>query len=346
MRCRRRRPAVWASSEARFGSRSFTHALGPKLPGVANARTLTLRMPSLPFVVESQSPAEQHVSFRVGDSWCRANDFTLKSGARLSVTALEFEPGFAFATVQPAAEVELVISKGSTLCVRSLDGQTLDRGGNTLQAGRAERALPLQVSAPAGTRMECVSVSLSRAHLRELLGSATLPQALLGARGNTLSSHAMTPQLFRLLEELTHADARGRSRLLWHEAKSQELIALVTDELAESASASALRVSAHELERLERVRHRLRQRLDLTPSLTELAKLAGFNETKLKGAFRAAFGTSIFAYLRLARLEEARRLLLQRGLNVTEVAQRVGYANPSKFAAAFRRHFQLSPSDL
>ena len=31
---------------------------------------------------------------------------------------------------------------------------------------------------------------------------------------------------------------------------------------------------------------------------------------------------------------------------VTEVAQRVGYSNPSKFAAAFRRRFGMSPSAL
>jgi AraC-like DNA-binding protein len=45
-------------------------------------------------------------------------------------------------------------------------------------------------------------------------------------------------------------------------------------------------------------------------------------------------------------MEEARRLLLERHLNVTEVAQRVGYVNPSKFAAAFRRQFGMSPSAL
>ena len=74
--------------------------------------------------------------------------------------------------------------------------------------------------------------------------------------------------------------------------------------------------------------------------------MAGFNETLLKGRFRALFGTSVFAYLRQIRMEEARRLLLERHLNVTEVAQRVGYANPSKFAAAFRRQFGKSPSAL
>ena len=100
------------------------------------------------------------------------------------------------------------------------------------------------------------------------------------------------------------------------------------------------------IERLERVRLRLVQRLEAPPTLAELARTAGFSETRLKGGFRALFGTSIFAYLRQARMEEAHRLFLEHHLNVTEVAQRVGYANPSKFAAAFRRQFGMSPSAL
>jgi AraC-like DNA-binding protein len=45
-------------------------------------------------------------------------------------------------------------------------------------------------------------------------------------------------------------------------------------------------------------------------------------------------------------MERARQLLLERNLNVSEVALRVGYQNPSKFAAAFRREFGISPSSL
>ncbi|WP_437947622.1 helix-turn-helix domain-containing protein [Sorangium sp. So ce296] len=36
----------------------------------------------------------------------------------------------------------------------------------------------------------------------------------------------------------------------------------------------------------------------------------------------------------------------QRACNVTEVAQRVGYENPSKFAAAFRKRFGVPPSTV
>jgi AraC-like DNA-binding protein len=86
--------------------------------------------------------------------------------------------------------------------------------------------------------------------------------------------------------------------------------------------------------------------MDAPPSLPELARHVGLNEFKLKTGFRTLFGTSVFAYLRAQRMELARRLLVQRGQSVTEVALRVGYANPSKFALAFRKHFGFPPSAL
>jgi AraC family transcriptional regulator, transcriptional activator of the genes for pyochelin and ferripyochelin receptors len=42
-------------------------------------------------------------------------------------------------------------------------------------------------------------------------------------------------------------------------------------------------------------------------------------------------------------METARQLLSDRRLNVREVAQAVGYANQSRFAAAFRKQFGINP---
>jgi AraC-like DNA-binding protein len=308
-------------------------------------------MPSAtpPFQVESLG-AEQRVSFRVADSWCRTSTMELRGGVRLGVTALQLEQSYAFSAVQPAAELELVVSRGASLEARALDGNVFERGGNTLQLARTRRAFPLEIRPRSEAMLECVSVSLSERRLRDLLGVAELPSPFRrvsdGKQGAPLLSEAMTPRLLRLLDELVNADVNGKSRLLWHEAKCLELLALMTDELTESARASEPRLSPRDVERLEGVRTVLLARLAEPPSLAELARRAGFSETKLKCGFRSLFGTSVFAYLRQARLAEARRLLLGRGLNVTEVAQRVGYENPSKFAAAFRRQFGLSPSSL
>jgi AraC-like DNA-binding protein len=304
----------------------------------------------VPFVVESLSPAEQRASFRVGDSWHRASTLSLPSGARLSVAACQFEPSFSFFVDQPPSELELVVSKGAVMQSRTEDGDDLPRGGHSLQLGRSKRPLKLHVSPTDDAPMECVSVSLSVRRLRELLGVTELPQAFRRVLDSKdpypLITRALTPALYRLLDEISNADVRGPSRLLWHDAKSLELIALMTDELIESAREEQPLLSAQDIDRLERARARLVANLETPPTLAELARTAGVNESKLKIGFRALFGTSVFAYLRRVRMEEAQRLLRERRLNVTEVAQLVGYANPSKFAAAFRRQFGTSPSTL
>jgi AraC-like DNA-binding protein len=332
----------WFRAVKSLGHRAVV-AYDPRVSGQA-LRTV------VPFVVESIGAAEQRMSFRVGDSWCRASTIDLRSGVRLGVTACQFEPSFAFSAAQPAAEIELVVSKGAVLQARTGDGHDFHRGGNTLQLGRTKRPLPVRVRSGGGAPMECVSVSMGAWRLRELLGVEELPEAFRTVTESKdpypLVSQAMTPRLYRLLDEITNADVSGSSRLLWHEAKSLELIALMTDELVETARATKPLLSAHDVDRLERVRRCLIEHLEAPPTLADLARTAGFNETKLKGGFRALFGTSVFAYLRQIRMEEARRLLLEHHFNVTEVAQRVGYANPSKFAAAFRRQFGMSPSAL
>jgi AraC-like DNA-binding protein len=302
------------------------------------------------FLVDSPGPAEQSVSFQVGDSWCRSRTIDLPAGVRLGVTRCQFESSFSFSAEQPPAELELVVSKGSVLRASTEAGLEFQRGGNTLQLGQTRSPLRLQMRPTDEAQMECVSISLSARRLRELLGVSELPPAFRAVTDSRaphpLVSQAMTPGLLRLLDEIANADVKGAGRRLWHQAKSLELIALMTDELDDTVRASAPLLSTHDIDCLERVRRCLVERLEEPPTLAELARMAGFSQTKLKGGFRARFGTSVFAYLRQARLEEARRLLFARQLNVTEAALRVGYANPSKFAAAFRRQFGLRPSEL
>lgn len=300
----------------------------------------------LPFVVET-APNELRASFRVGDSWCRNRMLQLRSGLRMGASRCEFEPSFSFSVEQPPSELELVVSRGAILETETDEGDEFERGGNTLQLSRARYAQTLRVRAAGDSPMECVSVSLTEPRLLELLGVSELPEAFRrvidSSEGHALVSRAITPKLFGLLEEITNADPKGPSRLLWYEAKSMELLASMTDELLATPPTEA--ISALEIERLERVERRIVERLDIAPKLADLARVAAWSETALKAKFRARYGTSIFAYLRDARMREAQRLLLSR-TSVTEVAQRVGYSNPSKFAAAFRRQFGMAPSSL
>ena len=78
--------------------------------------------------------------------------------------------------------------------------------------------------------------------------------------------------------------------------------------------------------------------------IDELARHCHVSESTLLRAFRRELGVSPLAHLRRRRLEEAMQLLESGRYGVTEVAARVGYDNPSAFAAAVRAQFGLSPS--
>ena len=76
----------------------------------------------------------------------------------------------------------------------------------------------------------------------------------------------------------------------------------------------------------------------------ELAARVGWPERRFSAALMQATGYSPSAFITRGRMKYARRLLAQ-GTKVTDVALEVGYANPSKFAAAFRRHVGCSPTE-
>jgi AraC-like DNA-binding protein len=313
-----------------------------------------LGSPALPMVVHVEDPVEQRMSFRAADSWCRLTSMNLRSGLKLDVTRSAYAQGFSMGVVQPPQGLEFVVSRGSVLLARTPDGTEQHRGGNTVQLGRTDVPLPLvlvpQAGGPRGeARTDTVAVSLDAARLCELLGVPTLPpplqQRLMGS-GPTLQSMPVTPRLLRLMDDVLNTDVKGLARHLWHEAKALELLALMADDLLEDLRDSDAAVDPRDVERLERARRTLVGQLAEPPTLAALARTAGLSETRFKANFRALFGAPVFAYLRTARMEHTRGLLAQHHLNVTEVALRVGYANPSKFAAAFRRHFGRSPSSV
>lgn len=78
-------------------------------------------------------------------------------------------------------------------------------------------------------------------------------------------------------------------------------------------------------------------------TLREFSELFSVSESSVKNYFSGVFGQSISQYTTHRRMLLAARLLSQTRLSVIEVANRVGYMNQSKFSAAFRRVYSLSP---
>ena len=61
--------------------------------------------------------------------------------------------------------------------------------------------------------------------------------------------------------------------------------------------------------------------------------------------FAEIYGKTISAYVRHMRMELAASLLTK-GKSVADTSMAVGYANPSKFAAVFKKEYGLTPSEF
>jgi AraC family transcriptional regulator len=80
-------------------------------------------------------------------------------------------------------------------------------------------------------------------------------------------------------------------------------------------------------------------------NLATLAGIAGISEFHFNRLFKKATGVPPSQYQIKLRMEKARRLLRESAASVVDIANEVGYSNPSHFAQQFRKETGLAPSD-
>jgi AraC family transcriptional regulator, transcriptional activator of the genes for pyochelin and ferripyochelin receptors len=137
---------------------------------------------------------------------------------------------------------------------------------------------------------------------------------------------------------------QGALKNIYLESKVLELIALFFAQT--SRHKPSKKISRSDLDGIYEARDILIRNIENPPTVLELARLTGLNETKLRQGFKQEFNTTIYDYLRKIRMQEAKILMLEKELNVSEAGVAVGYSNISHFARAFKQEFGLNPSEL
>ncbi len=196
-----------------------------------------------------------------------------------------------------------------------------------------------------GTHQRMAVLHCRRDYFDELVGQHT--QRVGGLAGTALQRRdfffaPFTANLSHDVSQLFEPPCSGPLGELFLEAKCTEILCVALQMLTEGAPAPRA-IARVDLERVEEARRILLERLDDPPSIAELARTLGTNPTTLKTRFRKVTGKPIFEFVQGERLSQARNLLQDTDLSVTEIAFRMGYVHPGNFATAFRRRFRVSP---
>ncbi len=160
---------------------------------------------------------------------------------------------------------------------------------------------------------------------------------------------SMLTQLARSIAWQMRACAlEGPARRLYLSGKAMEMMAEAIshpDNEKHARHAEHRIWSARDVECFHAARSILMAELAMPPSLPDLARRVGTNARKLSEGFSELFGTSVYAFVKAHRLEEARRMIEAGETSITRVARALGY-QPAHFSTAFRQRFGVSPSML
>lgn len=157
-----------------------------------------------------------------------------------------------------------------------------------------------------------------------------------------------TPEVGTLFLQIRDKLIAGETSRLYYESKVGELLSIVAGNFHKQRQQIASKqqnLSKSEEKVLESVRQAIEQNVLNPPEVSQLCKIAAMGQTKLRESFKSIYGVPIGTYIRQVKMRYALLLLVKPNLTIGNIAEHLGYANASKFAAAFRKVYGQSPEE-
>jgi AraC-like DNA-binding protein len=131
-------------------------------------------------------------------------------------------------------------------------------------------------------------------------------------------------------------------------AKAVELICDIVSQinLLPTLGVTRIRASQNKAEAIESAASIYRREIYRPPTVEQLAARVGLNRNDLTAGFRDLFGVTPHHYGLMVRMEQARSLLLEGNLSISEIARRVGFEGYSSFSRAYQAHYGHGPSSV
>lgn len=153
--------------------------------------------------------------------------------------------------------------------------------------------------------------------------------------------HQLDTKTQDIINELIFDERTGLLKRLFLESKTLELLSLQIgkDHRNEVKNSTAIK-------KVYLVKDIITKNLDTQFSILELSKKVYLNEFLLKKEFKRIFGITIFEFTIQARMKKAKHLLANTTTPIYEIAEFVGYKNPTHFSAAFKKIEQMTPKQF
>lgn len=150
-----------------------------------------------------------------------------------------------------------------------------------------------------------------------------------------------------VVDEIILNTYAGQLRDVFLLAKSLELLVLCVDNYKLAGDEKVIYLkNKKDKEKVIEARDYISEHITCPPNLSDIAKVVGLNEFKLKRGFKEMFNSTIFGYLTERRLNLAMQYLRDSQKTAAQISFELGYSSPQHFNTQFRNKFGLTPNSI
>ena len=219
---------------------------------------------------------------------------------------------------------------------------------STISLGYTKAGVKLRTMMSANQEVKSFSFFLSEQHLgqyfRELDRPDLVDRLVQVSNGMSILANAtISPMQYHLINKLITNPYRGSLEQLYFDSIAGELLISLLESICAKHKAITVNLSDRDRNQLLTARKLLLKDLREPPTISQLAKTVGMNEDKLKKGFKAVFNSTIFKTVTEQRMQLAAQQLRKNDMSIAEIAYDAGYENVSKFIAAFKKTYGITP---
>jgi AraC-like DNA-binding protein len=166
-------------------------------------------------------------------------------------------------------------------------------------------------------------------------------------RGQSLKGYAgMSPEMIEKVTDVFEYKKEGHTQSLYLLGAVYELLAVLFQQIDVEHKLLAQSTGVVEVSRMVQIRNLLVADFSRDcPLLEEMAKKAQMSVTKFKTLFKKLFKLPYYQYYQRSRLLAARQNIIL-GKSVSETAYEFSFNSISNFSVAFKKMFNISPSEI
>lgn len=283
----------------------------------------------------------------VHDSDCifegQVQEHILPSGLQMVCSDIHIRHGYESTSEHPRRFTAVVLLEGQAELQMPGSAGALQVSRHAAAAFRCGEAEVLKATHGGGQRVRGFNLSTEAPEACADDALAELLHQALRQCGPPLRPWSLPAHLAVGLQQLLDGAWTGSLASLHREGLALQVLACALQAHGEPQPQRLPRLHPRDRRALERVRECLEAAPGQAHRLEDLARLACMSPTTLREKFQAAYGHTVFGWLREQRMLQARDRLAQ-GFSVQEAADHVGFRHASNFATAFRQRFGQSPS--